>query len=90
MQQYLICHGIPKKPYFYGGPVTDHAGKSLVFLRHHKKQGLDHISPLSQMNFIFTAVSALPKKLGFSAYGIPAKTAWWLFPTYFTKRSLLS
>lgn len=88
MQQYLICHGIPKSRIFMEDRSRTTQENLLFSSAIIKKQGSIHISPLSQMNFIFTAVSALPKNSAFSAYGIPAKTAWWLFPTYFTREIL--
>ena len=36
---------------------------------------------------IYRAMS-IARKLGFDAYCLPAKTAWWLFPTYFVREVL--
>ena len=53
-----------------------------------KKQGLDpHLALVSNEFHLYRSL-CIAKKLGFSAYGIPAKTAWWLFPTYFTREIL--
>ena len=88
MQQYLICHGIPKSRIFMEDRSRTTQENLLFSSAIIKKQGLDpHLALVSNEFHLYRSL-CIAKKLGFSAYGIPAKTAWWLFPTYFTREIL--
>ena len=88
MQQYLICHGIPKSRIFMEDRSRTTQENLLFSSAIIKKQGLDpHLALVSNEFHLYRSL-CIAKRLGFSAYGIPAKTAWWLFPTYFTREIL--
>lgn len=88
MQQYLICHGIPKSRIFMEDRSRTTQENLLFSSAIIKKQGFDpHLALVSNEFHLYRSL-CIAKKLGFFAYGIPAKTAWWLFPTYFVREIL--
>ena len=88
MQQYLLCHGIPKSRIFMEDRSRTTQENLLFSSAIIKKQGLDpHLALVSNEFHLYRSL-CIAKKLGFSAYGIPAKTVWWLFPTYFVREIL--
>lgn len=88
MQQYLIGHGIPESRIFMEDQSRTTQENLLFSSVIIKKQGLDpHLALVSNEFHLYRSL-CIAKKLGFTAYGIPAKTAWWLFPTYFVRETL--
>ena len=88
MHAYLLDHGIPKERIF----IEDCSTTTLENLSFSydiiKKQGLDQRLALVSNEFHLYRSLWIAKKLGLSAGCIPARTAWWLFPTYFVREML--
>ncbi len=88
MQQYLISHGIPQSRIFMEDQSRTTQENLLFSSAIIKKQGLDpHLALVSNEFHLYRSL-CIAKKLGFTACGIPARTAWWLFPTYFVREIL--
>lgn len=88
MYRYLLEHAVPIHRIYLEDTSTTTRENLLFSSEIIKRQRLDsHLAIVSNEFHIYRAMS-IARKLGFDAYCLPAKTAWWLFPTYFVREVL--
>lgn len=88
MYQALVTMGIAENRLYLESASTTTRENLAFSLEIIKRQGLsENLAIVSNEFHIYRSIR-LAKKLGLNAGGIPAKTAWWLFPTYYVRELL--
>lgn len=88
MYQYLADAGISEERIFLEANSTN-TGENIIFSMEVIKR--EHLCPrlaLVSNEFHIYRATKIARRLGYTAQGIPARTAWWLFPTYFVRELL--
>lgn len=88
MYQYLVDAGISEERIFLEANSTN-TGENIIFSMEVIKR--EHLCPrlaLVSNEFHIYRATKIARRLGYTAQGIPARTAWWLFPTYFVRELL--
>lgn len=88
MYQYLVDAGISEERIYLESNSTN-TGENITFsMEIIRREGLcPQLALVSNEFHIYRAIK-IAKHLGFMAQGVPARTAWWLFPTYFVRELL--
>ena len=88
MYQYLVNAGILEQR-IYLESKSKNTGENITFsMELIRREGLCPRLALVSNEFHIYRATKIAKHLGFSAQGVPARTAWWLFPTYFVRELL--
>lgn len=88
MYQYLVDAGIPDERIYLEGK-SKNTGENITFsMELIRREGLCPQLALVSNEFHIYRATKIARHLGFSARGVPARTAWWLFPTYFVRELL--
>lgn len=88
MYQYLVDAGISEERIYLETNSTNTGENITLSMDIIKEHRLCENLALVSNEFHIYRATKIAKHLGFSAQGVPARTAWWLFPTYFVRELL--